>query len=81
MMDLESQPIKTLDELLEWTTKSARGRPSSVDLHVRNAWTENNNKPRTLLCHDMRGGYLADRFVICGFERKFVKNSWKYFIA
>jgi hypothetical protein len=66
-MELESAPIKTLDELLSWDAQNASGRPSDVDLDAKNAWTVSRNGPRTLLCHDMQGGYLADRYILLTF--------------
>ncbi|XP_055328194.1 cytosolic endo-beta-N-acetylglucosaminidase-like [Paramacrobiotus metropolitanus] len=58
----ETLPLKTLDELLNWIPELASGCPAAVSLPERNAWSENKCQRRTLMCHDMQGGYLCDRF-------------------
>jgi mannosyl-glycoprotein endo-beta-N-acetylglucosaminidase len=54
-------PIKSLETLLQWFPGSDEMCVSCVPLHSRPSSAS--SKPRTLLCHDMMGGYQVDRFV------------------
>lgn len=65
-------PIKTLEELFDWqpltcnqstlTAKSSKcfaaNRPNSDKLSCQSS----KDLPKTLVCHDMMGGYLEDRY-------------------
>ncbi|XP_048761260.1 cytosolic endo-beta-N-acetylglucosaminidase-like [Ostrea edulis] len=60
--NMECLPIKTLEELEAWTpNKLVDCKVCSVPIAERKE--RSSATPRTLLCHDMCGGYLKDRFV------------------
>ena len=54
-----TQPLKTLDEVLLWKPE---GDEFSIAIEPLAQRTEQKkDKPLTLLCHDMMGGYIEDR--------------------
>jgi hypothetical protein len=72
------EPIKTLDQLLDWTTYFFNYAPSAFEVPLKPSGAKRSIRdtsakhpdlkffgskdvPRTLLCHDMRGGYLDDK--------------------
>ncbi|XP_031558651.1 cytosolic endo-beta-N-acetylglucosaminidase-like [Actinia tenebrosa] len=56
-----TQPIKTLDEAMRWMQGFDEFNVARFLLPAGYKGLE--NRPRTLVCHDMRGGYIEDRFV------------------
>ena len=58
---LEVKPLKTLQELLKWTQSSELSSSLSAVSHLPPLPASSRNK--TLVCHDMKGGYLEDRLV------------------
>ncbi|EDO36828.1 predicted protein, partial [Nematostella vectensis] len=56
-----TRPLTTLDEALHWT----RGFDSFnvANVHLPEGYQGLGDHPRTLVCHDMKGGYIDDRFV------------------
>ncbi|XP_064622409.1 cytosolic endo-beta-N-acetylglucosaminidase-like [Lineus longissimus] len=56
------QPLKTLEKLLQWTPNKDTEHGKAV-VHLQTCTPKQPNSPRTTLCHDMKGGYLEDRFV------------------
>ena len=54
-----TRPLTNLDELLAWTEGFDELNVSSVSLgRVGNSLER---RPRTIVCHDMKGGYVQDR--------------------
>jgi len=56
-----SQPLKTLEELLSWRQGFDFFNVATVPLTEQNRTIE--KRARTLVCHDMKGGYIEDRSV------------------
>lgn len=56
----ECSPLKTLDELLSFDKEKIAASAAIEPLRER---IRTPDGPRTLLCHDMMGGYLEDRFL------------------
>lgn len=59
-----SRPLKTLEELLSWRQGFDFFNVATVPLTEQNRTIE--KRPRTLVCHDMKGGYIEDRSVQSG---------------
>jgi endo-beta-N-acetylglucosaminidase D len=58
------QPLTTIEELLSWTPSVEEARYCcSIPLPKRRDGGLRADRPRMLCCHDMRGGYLEDRFL------------------
>uniref|UniRef100_T1IYA4 Cytosolic endo-beta-N-acetylglucosaminidase n=1 Tax=Strigamia maritima TaxID=126957 RepID=T1IYA4_STRMM len=58
----ESSPLTSLESIFKWCQADVHPcLPNSVNRQKRA--TINNSKWRCLVCHDMRDGYLQDRFV------------------
>jgi len=94
----ETKPLKDFKELLAWSGAPPR-RPTPAPLASRSHVTFKSAKfddltledaikaPRTLICHDMHGGYHEDRFdseIICAnepyvFEQWSVADAFIYF--
>ena len=56
-----SKPLKTLDEFFQWLPGSDGMCIPTIPLRPRTK--QDSKKPRTIVCHDMMGGYQVDRFV------------------
>ena len=54
-----TRPLTSLDELRSWTEGFDELNVSSVSL--RRVGNDLEQRPRTIVCHDMKGGYVQDR--------------------
>ncbi|MCJ8739530.1 hypothetical protein PDJAM_G00048290 [Pangasius djambal] len=74
-----STALKSLDELLSWKRSDANPfNVATVPLEKR--WPPlKDSQMRTLVCHDMMGGYLEDRFIQgTEVDTPYVFYHWKY---
>ncbi|XP_065591381.1 cytosolic endo-beta-N-acetylglucosaminidase [Cyrtonyx montezumae] len=71
--------LSSLEELLSWQPNSHdEFNICTVPLAQRQP-PLHSRRPRTLLCHDMRGGYLEDRFIQGSATRNpYVFYHWRY---
>ena len=60
-----SIPLNTLEELFSWVPNDPEdyGQFFSIATELHNPKVVPKGAPKTLVCHDMKGGYLSDRFV------------------
>ncbi|GAB6020425.1 hypothetical protein CHUAL_003120 [Chamberlinius hualienensis] len=72
--DLVAKPLESLSAVLTWkAAENSHLITASIPLGKRNVHSA--NQPRTLICHDMKGGYLEDRFVQGGTDA----DSYRFF--
>lgn len=57
-----TSPINSLEQLLLWRPGFDEFSVSHVPLKK---CTHDAKKPKTMVCHDMKGGYIEDRYVFC----------------
>ena len=56
-----SHPLKSLEEALAWRPGFDEFNISRVPLTATELQARDTNQVKTLVCHDMRGGYIEDR--------------------
>jgi mannosyl-glycoprotein endo-beta-N-acetylglucosaminidase len=60
----EIRPLTTVEQILSWAPSIEEARYCcSISLQKRRDGGLRADRPRMLCCHDMRGGYLEDRYL------------------
>ncbi|XP_012968918.2 cytosolic endo-beta-N-acetylglucosaminidase isoform X2 [Mesocricetus auratus] len=67
--------LSSLEELLAWTPLMEDGFNVALEPLERRQPPLSSPRPRTLLCHDMMGGYLEDRFI----QGSEVQNPYSFY--
>ncbi|CAH6776499.1 cytosolic endo-beta-N-acetylglucosaminidase isoform X2 [Phodopus roborovskii] len=67
--------LSSLEELLAWTPAMDDGFNVALEPLERRQPPLSSPRPRTLLCHDMMGGYLEDRFI----QGSEVQNPYSFY--
>ncbi|XP_034363723.1 cytosolic endo-beta-N-acetylglucosaminidase isoform X2 [Arvicanthis niloticus] len=71
--------LSTLEELLAWTPLMEDGFNVALEPLECRQPPLSSPRPRTLLCHDMMGGYLEDRFIQgSGVQNPYSFYHWQY---
>ncbi|XP_032994924.1 cytosolic endo-beta-N-acetylglucosaminidase isoform X1 [Lacerta agilis] len=71
--------LSGLEELLAWKPTSDDTFNVSTEPLAKHEPPLNSRRPRTLVCHDMKGGYLEDRFIQGALvDDPFVFYHWRY---
>ncbi|KAL8163415.1 UNVERIFIED_CONTAM: hypothetical protein K2H54_020075 [Gekko kuhli] len=71
--------LSGLEELLSWKSTPDDAFNVSIEPLAKRQPPLDSNRPRTLVCHDMKGGYLEDRFIQgSGVSDPFVFYHWCY---
>lgn len=74
-----SYALKSLDELLSWKCSNANPFNMATIPLVKRWPSLKDSQMRTLICHDMMGGYLEDRFIQgTEVDTPYLFYHWKY---